>query len=260
LFGNLAQDLGLALAGPVALFERLVGLPDPWQIEVLEGEYKKLLLNITRQGGKTSCSAILGLSSLLFEPGSTTVILSPSQRQSGEVLRRIVGFYHRLPGVAPLKAESATRLEAQSGASVLSLPATEGTIRGVPSVTLLILDEAARIARELIAAVRPMQAVAKGARCIAMSTPNGMEGFFPDAWHQNRFWKRIKVTADQVGRISKEFLAEQFAELGPQAYEQEFFGSFMSHASGQMFSSQLIASALDDPTVTPLFAPIGNLL
>jgi hypothetical protein len=254
LLDDLAHDLGFALAGPIGLFEKLVGVPDPYQIEILSGDWRRLAVNVTRQGGKSCCAAILALSELLFSPISSTVLLSPSLRQSGDLLRRVTRYYHELPGLAPLVAESASRLESLSGATVISLPATEGTIRGVPSVSLLVLDECARIPREIIRAARPFQAVVAGARCIAMSTPDGMDNFFADRWH-GIGWKRIKITADQCPRISREFLAEQLSELGPMAFRQEFYGDFMVYSSGTMFSPQLIQAALDDATVTPLFAP-----
>ena len=146
----------------------------------------------------------------------------------------------------------------ETGSSILSLPASEGTIRGVPNVSLLILDEAARIARELIAAARPMQAIAKGARVLGMSTPDGMGNYFANQWHNGIGWKRLKVTADNVTRISKEFLTEQLAELGPQMFEQEFRGSFLAYSTGQLFPTQLVEAAFADASVTPLFKR-GNL-
>jgi hypothetical protein len=252
---DLANDLALALS-PDLLFEKCVGSsPDPWQSAVIDdGDWKKLLLNITRQGGKSTVGGVLALKEFLFNPGSTTVILSPSLRQSGDILRRVNHFYHRVSD-APLTAESATRLESQTGSSILSLPASEQTIRGVPRVSLLILDECARIPRELIAAARPMQAIAKGARVLGMSTPDGMANYFADQWHKGIGWKRLQVTADDVTRISREFLAEQLAELGPQIFEQEFRGSFLTYASGQMFPTQLVEAAFDDASVIPLFKP-----
>jgi hypothetical protein len=36
-------------------------LPDPWQVEVLEGGHARLLLNCCRQAGKSTVVAMLGL-------------------------------------------------------------------------------------------------------------------------------------------------------------------------------------------------------
>ena len=71
----------------------------------------------------------------------------------------------------PVVAESALRLELANGSRVVSLPGDEKNIRGYSGVTLLVIDEAARVADELYYAVRPMLAVSQG-RLVALSTPS----------------------------------------------------------------------------------------
>ena len=51
-------------------------------------------------------------------------------------------------------------------------PCREETIRGYSHVSLLIIDEAARVPDDLYEAVRPMLAVSQG-RLICLSTPWG---------------------------------------------------------------------------------------
>ena len=52
--------------------------PDPWQIEVLEGNHQRLLLNCCRQGGKSTVVAWLSLIDALQNPGSLILLLSRS--------------------------------------------------------------------------------------------------------------------------------------------------------------------------------------
>jgi hypothetical protein len=47
----------------------------------------------------------------LYQPETLTLMVSPSQRQSGELFRKALAFYHALPVKAPIRAESALRLE-----------------------------------------------------------------------------------------------------------------------------------------------------
>ena len=76
-------------------------------------------------------------------------------------------------------ARTNRRLEFANGSRVLSLPGTERTVRGFSEVSLLVIDEAARVDDGLYYAVRPMLAVS-GGRLVALSTPYGKRGWFHD--------------------------------------------------------------------------------
>jgi hypothetical protein len=82
-------------------------------------------------------------------------------------------------------------LELGSGSRIVSLPGTEGTIRGYSAVSLLIGDEAARVSDALYYAVRPMLAVSQG-RLLALSTPFGKRGWFCEEW----------TGANRLGKLS----------------------------------------------------------
>ena len=77
----------------------------------------------------------------------------------------------------------------------------------------LVIDEASRVEDELYFAVLPMLAVT-GGRLLALSTPFGLRGWWADAWHSNQNWKRVKIPATDVRRISREFLDEQRESMG----------------------------------------------
>jgi hypothetical protein len=68
-----------------------------------------------------------------------------------------------------------------NGSRIVSLPAGEETIRGFSAVSLLVIDEAARVSDDLYFAVRPMLATSGGS-LVALSTPLGQRGFFFEAW------------------------------------------------------------------------------
>jgi hypothetical protein len=80
-----------------------------------------------------------------------------------------------------------------------------------------VIDEAARVEDELLAAVRPMMATSEGGgRLIALTTRRANGAGFSRAWTGAENWTRIRVTAEDCPRISKEFLAEELRELGAQ--------------------------------------------
>jgi hypothetical protein len=225
----------------------LAGLtPDRWQAATLRaatgpssatGSAGTILL-CSRQSGKSTVAAALAVREVLLKPGALVLMLSPTLRQSGELYRKAVRLYHALGQPVPPHRQTALTMELANGARIVSLPQNEDTVRGYSDVTLLIVDEASRVAEGLFAAVRPMLAVSRG-RMLLASTPNGKVGFFYDAWEGRGRWRRVKVTADQCPRISPAFLAEERATLGPWFYEQEYLCEFHD-AEGQLFPQQMI--------------------
>lgn len=153
------------------------------------------------------------------------LILSPSQRQSGELLRKITAFYRELGRPGGSEADSANTLELRNGSRIVALPGSESTTRGFSGPSLVLLDEAAQVSEELYHAVRPMLAVSRG-RLILLSTPYGKQGIFWHAWDQGPDWKRVKVTADQCPRISKDFLRKERRAIGEWSFAQEYCCEF----------------------------------
>ena len=246
----LALDLGLALDA-TGLFDELGMVPDPWQRELLERPPHRALLNCCRQSGKSTTAAVLALHHALFRPEVLILLLSPSMRQSAELFRKIVDQFHRLrPNERPPQ-ESVLRMEMSNGSRIISLPGSEGTIRGYSVASLVIVDEAARVSDELLAAIRPTLATTDG-DLIAMSTPYGRRGWWFKAWTDAAAnWKRFTLTAPECGRISKEFLDEELKTHGEWIFKQEYLGEFVDDSSS-LFMSSLIEAALSDE-VKPLF-------
>ena len=90
---SMASDLRLAL--DVDHFARCAGLDgplDPWQKRVLEADEAKMLLNCSRQSGKSTVAALLACRAAVYEPRSLILCVSPSLRQSGELFRKVLGY------------------------------------------------------------------------------------------------------------------------------------------------------------------------
>src|SRR5207253_854205 len=117
-------------------------------------------------------------------------------------------------------------LELSNFSRIVSLPCREETIRGYSNISILVIDEAARVPDDLYRAVRPMLAVSNG-RMICLSTPYGKRGFFFDAWDKGGDdWKRIEIPADKISRIRPDFLAKERRAMGESWYRQEYCCSF----------------------------------
>jgi hypothetical protein len=225
--------------------------PDAWQRQLLHSSAARMLLLCARQSGKSSVAAALALQAALLHPRAPVLLLSPSIRQSGELFRKVQDLFQALGRPVGIVAESALRLELANGSRILSLPGTEETVRGFSGVSLLIIDEAARVADALYYAVRPMLAVSQG-RLVALSTPFGKRGWFHKEWHGEGDWERVRIVADQCPRITPEFLAEEKRALGERWYRQEYLCSFEDTIDA-MFSYEDIQAALSND-VKPLFA------
>jgi hypothetical protein len=222
------EALALAL-DPALLFALRGWKPDPWQCLLLRSSAPRLLLNCSRQAGKSTTVAALACHTALFRHGSLVLLLSRALRQSSELFRKVLEFVRAVGPLAGVKHSTALGLELHNGSRILSLPGQEGTIRSFSGVRLLVIDEAARVPTVLYKAVRPMLAVS-GGRLVCLSTPFGRTGFFHDAWHERTTaWQRFEVRAGDVGRIAPEFLEEEKRTLGQAWFDQEYGCSFAGH-------------------------------
>ena len=242
----------LTALDPVRLAERAGLTPDPWQADLLRGDARQAILLCSRQSGKSTTTAILAAHQAAFVPGSLTLIVSPSLRQSGELYLKVRTVLAALGDVVPpAPQENATTLRLANGSRVLSLPSTERTVRGFSAPDLLILDEAARIDDRMYTGLRPMLAVSQG-RLVLLSTPFGRRGFFYREWAEGGLdWLRVKVTAAQCPRISPDWLEQERAAIGSWWFEQEYECIFRDAVDAFFRSDDIDRMA--DATVVPLF-------
>ena len=66
--------------------------PDPWQAQFLRSRSQRIILNCSRQSGKSTITAILALWEAIHKPRSTIVLDSPSLRQSQELMLKFSDF------------------------------------------------------------------------------------------------------------------------------------------------------------------------
>lgn len=223
---------------------------DGWQEAVIAADGKRDILNCSRQAGKSTTAAVLALHEAMYRPGSVTVLVSPTLRQSSELFRKVADLRDLLPAPLELAEDNRLSMVVRGGGRVLSLPGSEATIRGISSVSLLVEDEASRVDEDLYLAVRPMLAVSAG-RLVLMSTPNGKRGHFWEVWSEGQGWNRVRVPATDVPRISPEFLEDERHSMPERYFRQEYMCEFMD-ADDQVFGHEYVMAALHDD-VAPLF-------
>ena len=105
------------LDDPIAWAERIAGLTlDPWQRDVLLSASPRLLLNATRQSGKSTVAALKAAWTVL--QGGLAVVVSPSLRQSGFLFRKLAR--HLVASDAAFRRETMTEVELVSGGLAVS--------------------------------------------------------------------------------------------------------------------------------------------
>jgi hypothetical protein len=241
---DLRVDLAWAL-DPVAWARDRLGVdPDPWQAEIIGARGEQRLILASRQSGKSWTTAVRACHEAIYHAPAMILLASPSESQSVELFRRLVGFWRLLPDAPRAIKENETELELDNGSRVIAVPGSERTVRSKGGVTLLVIDEAARIDDGLIAAVTPMLATTDG-DLVALTTPAGKRGWFYEQWQFGTGWQRTKRTALDCPRISKSFLERERERLGPVAFNVEYMCEWLDDGTSA-FSSELVEAALDD--------------
>jgi hypothetical protein len=244
LAGDLARALDPALLANAAGIE-----PDAWQADLLRSGAKQIILNCSRQVGKSTICSILALHDVLYTPPALVLVLSPSQRQSAELFNKIKKSYFKVTGGAA-RQDSAISLELSNGSRIVSLPGNEATVRGFSGVTRLIVDEASKVPDPLYQAVRPMLAVSSGSIAL-LSSPFGKRGFFHQVWSEGEDWERYFIPATMCPRIDPAWLAAERKAIGEFWFQQEYCGAFLE-AQDSVFRFEDI-EAMFDTDARPMF-------
>jgi hypothetical protein len=194
---------------PLQRFRSALGEPRSFQAELLTSTSSRVIAMASRQLGK-----------------STVVVITPTEKQAKEFLLRVKEFRDADPfaptGIAFLKTEvTATNHKGR----ILAMPATESA-RGF-TADVLVLDEAAQISDDEIAAVLPMRKKLTG-RLVVISTPLWREGYFYERWTQPNdyhkilgHYREVPELADVIERERQDMSAQRFAR----EYDCQFSGS-----------------------------------
>lgn len=202
---------------------------DDWQAAACSSTASNVSLNCSRQSGKSTVASIMAVHTCLSQEHSLSILISPSLRQSGELMRSCLALYRALGRPIRATQESALRLELSNRSRIVSLPGTETTTRGFANCTLLCIDESARVPDSLYVAIRPFLATSHNGRMIALSSPAGRRGWWYEAWENGgEEWERYRVKGEDCPRISKAFLESERRALGPAMYAQEYETEFVN--------------------------------
>src|SRR5512137_1331823 len=111
---SVADDLVYA-ANPVTWARDVLGYhPDDWQADLLRSRSRKIILNCSRQSGKSTTCAALGLHESIYRRPSFGLVIAPSQDQSSELMMEILPAISLLASKERNTPTTTTRLSIHS--------------------------------------------------------------------------------------------------------------------------------------------------
>ena len=201
-------------------------------------EVRELVLNFSRQSGKTTLCEIL-LIETLVKKKCTCAYISPDYGQGKRVFREIVNLLSQTQLIKKKNSSDLT-MELINGSYLQFFSAKNPTaIRGNTISGLLVLDEAAYLPEETSdgqnfyhMVVKPITK-AKKPKIIFISTPNGKFGLFYQKYLEGLNSDTVKTIECNIytdSTISTEDIEELKATTPPLAFRQEFLVEFLDSA------------------------------
>lgn len=238
---------------------------DTWQrqaITMMVPRQHNVLLNCTRGGGKTEVSSAAGYVEAVTI-GGFAMVLSRSDRQAMRVIQRAL-LYSKKLNLQPLVGDNQHELTFANGGRILALPCSGDTIVGEHGITLLIMDEAAKIKDSFYALVSPMLSVSEAVtgikpRTVLLSTPYGRSGFFWDEWNRTQKgesnFKPFRTTWKDCPRIKPEFIEDERRKHGDFWVQQEYETQFLATENSFFNLDQHTSAVNEEGTPKRFWAP-----
>ena len=180
-----ARRTWIRTAGTVAPFD-----PYAYQIDLVNSinVHPNTIINKSRQMGasETVCSYLLCRA--LTERGFAAVIFSKTQQDASELGRRVRAMANSIEGESiRYLTDSNTQIAIEGRGTLYFLPASPRAARGIPSCSVLFMDEGAFLdgAAEIYRGAMPtLSMVGERAKVIVTSTPDTELDWFGQLWHQ----------------------------------------------------------------------------
>lgn len=244
----------------------------PYQRECLDSFLNNRfnILKYPRQSGKSTTFAIYVCWFILFNMHKNVVILANKEKQSKEMLSRIMLAYENLPFwmQQSVKTWNKTKMELGNGCQVIASTTSSDSIRG-DSISLLIVDELAfvpaSIWHEFWESTYPTIASAKTSKIILVSTPKGMNHFYKmwkDAIDGVSRFNPVEVRWQDVPGYDEEFKEDTIANMGPRKWTQEFECMFLASSNSIIDSKNMEEMEFANPLRherVPLYGQIRKL-
>ena len=217
--------------------------PFSYQQQLLNDPAKRVIACMGRQTGKTTTIATKAIHYAYTHPKTTTLIISPSLRQSMIMFDKILTFTHSRQLLRKsIARKTRTIIQLTTGSQIIALPCSEHLLRGY-TANLAICDEASFIPETIITEILfPMLSTTNGT-AILLSTPWDKNHFFYKAF-LNPAYSTHKVRSAENPLIPQAFLAEMQQNMTAEAYKREYLAEF-TEAASSYFPQELIRQCIE---------------
>lgn len=229
-----------------------------YQKEIIESITfgNRVLVNSSRQAGKTTSATVILLHYIIFNDYKTVAILANKGDTSVEVLDRIKIGYEALPnwlqqGVLEWNKKS---IELENGCKILAGTTSSSAIRG-KSISFAYIDEAAHIENweDFFTSVYPTISSGKKTKLLLTSTPLGLNFFFSmceKAKNKQNSYKYIEVPWSRVPGRDEKWKEKTLGDLNgdTEKFAQEFCCQFLG-SSGTLITGDRLKSLVDQTPI-----------
>lgn len=249
--GELEKAFRKAKNDPVFFARWLLNFnPVGYQEKFLRDMGKRVVVKWCRQSGKSTCLAVKALWFAVFHPHTTTLIVSPSLRQSINLRDIIAGLIEKLPQDAKklfIRKILRTTIYFWFGSRIVALPANPETLRGY-TANLILVDEADFFQNPetiFYGTLYPMLTTTNG-WLIVSSTPWTTKGFFYKICHDKNWSKHFIDWRDAVkaGVAKEKVILEAQKQHPPEIFTREYECRFVEDVD-VFLPSNLIAKCID---------------
>jgi hypothetical protein len=204
---DFARRTWIRTSGTIAPFD-----PYDFQIDLVQRiqQHQNIIVNKSRQMGASETVASYLACRAATEPGFAAVVISKTQQDSADLGRRTRRMLNSIQGHAfRYTSDSNMLLSIVGGGTLYFLPGSARAARGIPSGSVLWIDEAAFVdgAEEIYRAAAPaLSMLGDAAKVIITSTPDTEVDWFGGIWHDH-------IPEDWYEDIAARRLAELNARL-----------------------------------------------
>ena len=215
---------------------------------ICEHQYTIILKSRQVGASETVCSYLLCRA--LTEPGFSAVVFSKTATDSGSLGKRIRAQAASIAdSQIEFTTESNSELSFKGLGTIYFLPATPRAARGIPSVSCVVLDEAAFLdgCDAIFTAVQPtMATLGDQGKLIMISTPNGLGNMFSNLWHTADEWNKFKIHYSDIPIYAKDpdwaEKTKRRSKLTNRAFRQEYELDFVA-SDAQIYQPELVELA-----------------
>jgi hypothetical protein len=208
---------------------------------------RNVIVNTSRQAGKTTTAVVLILHYILFNEHKTVALLANKGDAAREILDRIKIAFEALPKWIQQGVEEWNKgsVEFENGCKILAAATSSSAIRG-KSVSFLYIDETAFVENwdTFFASVFPTISSGNTTKILLTSTPNGLNHFyktFEGAKEDRNGYAFVEVPWYKVPGRGEKWKKETLASMDfdTQKFAQEFECEFLGSSGTLIDGSKL---------------------